>query len=734
MNGKMREIRMKRIRNRIFGGIRSKVIALVLLSMVLVAAVFGGSMLIQNSDLSRLTQETSEKQLASVTGTTSEVIHTVIVESMGRQTELEATVTDELFYDRAVGVQMAGDYAVKLLDSGEAVPGAPWQRPDASHEGELFVKALFAPGVEEEAVAEKLGVIANMTDLMLSVCSAYNTDNIWFSLPEGVTLMADTVPGNWISEDGSFVPYDACDRYWYRQAVAEGKLVFSDVEYDYRTGRLCLTCSLPVYGKDGTLLGVAGADIFLDDMQQAVRQSTEAGGFLGVINQSGHLIIAPTESDVFRVVNSGEAQDLRDSQYEELAALVRDGMQGRTDVRLVHAAGEAYYAVGVPMKTVGWMLLAMYSQSAAEAPVRQLEGDYQAIQAETVSTYRSKSAGSKTLLWGILAVLLAAMLLGAALMSKRMVTPLNTITKRISALGEDNLEFKMEDAYRTGDEVEELAQSFADISQRTVEYLDTVKRVTAEKERIGAELSLAKQIQAAMLPHIVPAFPDRRDFDIVGSMDPAKEVGGDFYDYFLVDDDHLCMVIADVSGKGVPAALFMMASKIILQSVAMLGRSPAEILTKTNEAICSNNEAQMFLTVWLGILELSTGKLTCANAGHEYPVLKRADGSYELFRDKHGFVIGGMEGIRYKEYEIRLEPGAKLFVYTDGVPEATNAGQELFGTDRMVTALNKRPDASPQDVLKNMRQAVDEFVQDAEQFDDLTMLCLEYKGPDEMRA
>ena len=276
--------------------------------------------------------------------------------------------------------------------------------------------------------------------------------------------------------------------------------------------------------------------------------------------------------------------------------------------------------------------------------------------------------------------------------------------------------------------MEELARSFAAISHKTVEYLDTVQRVTAEKERLGTELSLATQIQAAMLPHIVPAFPDRKDFDVIGSMDPAKEVGGDFYDYFLVDDDHLCLVIADVSGKGVPAALFMMASKIILQSVAMLGGSPAEILTKTNEAICSNNEAQMFVTVWVGILELSTGKLTCSSAGHEYPVIKRADGHFELYKDKHGFVIGGMDGLRYQEYVLQIHPGDKVFVYTDGVPEATNADKELFGTERLVNALNEQPQSAPFDILKNVRRAVDDFVQEAEQFDDLTMLCLEYKG------
>ena len=197
-------------------------------------------------------------------------------------------------------------------------------------------------------------------------------------------------------------------------------------------------------------------------------------------------------------------------------------------------------------------------------------------------------------------------------------------------------------------------------------------RVTAEKERIGTELALATRIQADMLPNIFPAFPDRTDFDIYATMDPAKEVGGDFYDFFLIDDDHLCMVMADVSGKGVPAALFMMASKIILRNNAMMGKSPAKILGPTN-AICSNNQEEMFVTVWLGILEISTGKLTAANAGHEYPVMKRPDGRFELLKDKHGFVVGGMEGVKYKDYELQLEPGAKLFLYTDGVPEATDA-------------------------------------------------------------
>jgi sigma-B regulation protein RsbU (phosphoserine phosphatase) len=289
-------------------------------------------------------------------------------------------------------------------------------------------------------------------------------------------------------------------------------------------------------------------------------------------------------------------------------------------------------------------------------------------------------------------------------------------------------EKKLQETIRNQDEIGHLAVSIDKMEDRIQNYNESITQITAEKERINTELALATRIQADMLPHVFPPFPDRNEFDLYAVMDPAKEVGGDFYDFFLIDDDHLGMVMADVSGKGVPAALFMMACKIILQSVAMLGGSPAEVLTRTNEAICSNNQEEMFITVWMGVLEISTGKLTAANAGHEYPVIMEADGLFELYRDKHGLVIGAMDGVKYREYELMLKPGTKLFVYTDGVPEATDADNELFGLNRMVTALNKVRNGTPEEILAGVKRDVNRFVKGAEQFDDVTMLCMEYKG------
>ncbi len=241
------------------------------------------------------------------------------------------------------------------------------------------------------------------------------------------------------------------------------------------------------------------------------------------------------------------------------------------------------------------------------------------------------------------------------------------------------------------------------------------------------ELGLATEIQMHMLPSIFPAFPERKEFDIYASMTPAKEVGGDFYDFFLIDKDHLGLVIADVSDKGVPAALFMMASKIMVQNFMMLGQSPKVALESVNKQICHNKQDEMFVTIWVAVLDLKTGVMTCANAGHEKPVIKQKDGLFEIVKDKHGFVVGWFPESKYEEYEIKLEKGAKLFVHTDGVPEAT-LNNERFGRERMIESLNNYKDLPVEEIVKNMKKDIDEFAKNQQQFDDITMLCLEYRG------
>ena len=333
-------------------------------------------------------------------------------------------------------------------------------------------------------------------------------------------------------------------------------------------------------------------------------------------------------------------------------------------------------------------------------------------------------------------VLLIALVL-YRLWLKKFMRQFNTLLKGIIRMGKGELQ-PAEPAVFTIGEFETMQQEIDRTTLALNDQMETIRRMERERmeqenmiraqEQIVKELSTARQIQTSVLPHIFPPFPERREIDLFASMDPARDVGGDFYDFFFTDEDHLCLVIADVSGKGIPGALFMMFSKRIIEDFARIEHSVSEILRKTNEVLCDNNQVEMFVTVWLGILEISTGRLTAANAGHEYPVIRKEDGKFVLYKDKHGFVIGGMPGISYREYTLQMNPGDKIFVYTDGIPEAITESGEMFGMDRMIEVLNTCADGSPDDILRTVKSAVDDFAGDVEQFDDMTIICLEYKG------
>ena len=272
----------------------------------------------------------------------------------------------------------------------------------------------------------------------------------------------------------------------------------------------------------------------------------------------------------------------------------------------------------------------------------------------------------------------------------------------------------------------------ADMETDLADYIENLTAVTAEKERIGAELDMAANIQANMLPNTFPAFPKRSEFDLYATMDPAKEVGGDFYDFFLVDDDHLALVMADVSGKGVPAALFMMTARTLIKDAALEGLDPSSVMFRVNERLDENNKDGLFVTVWLGILTISTGELTYSDAGHEKLLLYQ-QGAWR-FLPKGGCTALAVlepdefddlpESYRYRNETIRLQSGDMIFQYTDGVTEATDAQEKLFGDDRLLDALNGAGDTAPEKLLPHVRGKIDEFVKKAPQFDDITMLCL----------
>ena len=321
----------------------------------------------------------------------------------------------------------------------------------------------------------------------------------------------------------------------------------------------------------------------------------------------------------------------------------------------------------------------------------------------------------------------------SAFIRRKIVAPvalLNTAAKEMVSHLENEEVFRPQ--IRTGDEIEELADSFEQMNFEVCEYISKLAAVTAEKERIGAELSVAAQIQNDMLPRIFPPFPERGEFDIYASMRPAKEVGGDFYDFYLLGENRLAFLIADVSGKGVPAALFMMTAKTIIKNFAEAGLAVHDIFTRTNEQLCRNNDAGMFVTAWMGILDLETGEMEFANAGHNPPLVRRTEGGFEYLKTRPGFVLGGMEGMRYRKGDIAFCKGDCIYLYTDGVTEATNSGQTLYGEDRLLSFLNG---LSHEDDVRSLCHSVltdvDDFVGEAPQFDDITMLAVRFNAKED---
>ncbi len=721
---------MKKIKNISIGGIQQKIFNLVLIMILLVMAAYTIVIFYQGNRLNQLVTETNEKQKQSITSITSQTMDGVISASLSSSTQMKAKIADDMFENVANVVRMTADYAEKLFEAPENYAPYPVSLPVAADDGKISVQLLMAEGVDPEApeIAEKIGLIGNISPLLSALYANSDVNSCYIALPDGVMLLADDNPSSKYTEDGSLITFPITDREWYKGAAEKRGLYFTDVITDVFTGQIGVMCAIPIY-HNGELAAVAGADFFLNEMAEGVASVSDANSMTIIINEKGHVLFSPQEKGIFQVKPGDEAQDLRKSENQELAALITQALESQTDIRMVEVDGSSYYMTGAPVKTISWTILSAVSKEATDQPAVMMKDQYNSILNDSVSSYRKNLTGASRTIVILLIIVTVLALTGALTVAKRIVEPLEAITRRVQSLGGNDLQFKMEDVYRTDDEIEILAESFANLSAKTLQYVDQVKTVTAEKERIGAELSMATAIQASQLPRLFPAFPNRPEFDIFASMTPAKEVGGDFYDFFLIDDDHIALVMADVSGKGVPAALFMMVSRVLIKSHLQNGESPSEALEHVNDQLCEGNDAQYFVTVWLGVLEISTGKGVAANAGHEHPALRRVNGEYALVLYRHSPAVATMEGIPFRQHEFELHPGDSLFVYTDGVAEATNKDDELFGPDRMLDSLNRQPDANPETVLSNVMDGINEFVAGAEQFDDITMLCLKYYGP-----
>ncbi|MCR4646229.1 MAG: SpoIIE family protein phosphatase [Oscillospiraceae bacterium] len=554
----------------------------------------------------------------------------------------------------------------------------------------VMEKKLRDPEVNEAAIYEEEQLLANAGDLFSAIL-ATNSDTIcaiYLATNSGLMLRYDKD-----AEFGDGVDYlDYSQDAFYLRGTASDQVSFTDLYDDARGRGLIVTCTAPFFNEKNEIAGVVAMDVLVSDLFEKL---------LTVDMDETQAFIMDGNGGV--ICSSGDASEL--IGQDDLNAILFD------DDRLYETGDLDYYIAHAYIKRTGWS----YCLQLTEHQMNRLLYLMEAV----------------TIIMNVIFVLMDIVIVIAIIITVRRFSKM--LTDPLVELGMDAQkistgDFDHQAIVHDNDEIGDLAKDFNSMAASLKQYIADIQKVTAEKERIGAELNVATQIQADMLPRV---FPDRSDFAIYATMDPAKEVGGDFYDFFLIDDDHLALVMADVSGKGVPAALFMVIAKTLIKNHAQLGEySPAKVLIQANDQLCEGNEAQLFVTVWLAIIEISTGKGLAANAGHEHPVLRHADGQFELVKYRHSPAVATMEGMRFREHEFQLLPGDTLFVYTDGVPEATNANDELYGTDRLVDVLNRNDPADLAAMLRAVRSDIDEFVGEAPQFDDITMLGMTYFGKD----
>lgn len=563
----------------------------------------------------------------------------------------------------------------------------------------LSVHYGLSPGVSLDAeLRRELSFYANLAPVwMAAVKHMEQISSLYITTPSGINIGCDSNALQKIA----FSTYEIRNKEWYTKARDSGSIYISDAYQDSFGRGLTITLVVPIYAED-IFLGALGMDILIESINQDILQTQIIGNGFAMLTSSDGVIISPSEYAKQNIGDLLEQQNGNPLQFAEDDAYVIE--------REINAAG--------------WSLFLVLPVEGIVEPARQAVKGIEQIAQDTrqrMVTQLAASVAGALLLFTVL-ILIAVRL--AHKVADRLSEPIIRLCRDVGKIGEESFHYTC--TIRTGDEIEQLGQAFQSMTHRLARHILQLAEITAERERISTELNVATRIQTGMLPCIFPPFPNRKEFDLYAVMQPAREVGGDFYDFFLVEENRLVMVIGDVSGKGVPAALFMVIAKTLIKNYCQMGLDPAQVLEQVNGQLCQNNDAGLFVTAFLCMLEISNGQLTWANAGHNLPLI-RQHGEWRYLDAKPGFVLAGMAETAYRQESIQLHRGDMLLLYTDGVTESENPQGELFSDKRLLGILERiAPDCGVQEIVKGVVDAAIRFGGDA-QADDITLLEMQYR-------
>lgn len=647
--------------------------------------------------------------------------------------QMEETVSNQVMYKTLLAEQKIDEY-IDSIKLASAFANALYSNPEKYPVQEIaparienagiwtMQRTLASEDVSYDSVRDECCLLGNMQTVFTQIVN--NNDNIatiYVATESGFMISYDIYSDTAVTMGEGYYEYRNSD--WYLQGKNSAGYSFTETYQDSYGRGLTITCFMPITDSNGEFRGCVGMDILMNEINNSmVNDGIENPRVAFLIDGEGNYIAGEGIDQ-----NSENTGTIFDENSKDTLRMAGREMMTSANGMIHFGEGDgAEYIAYSTIDSVGWKLFIITPASVVLEPAITIRND---IDENTDTVVNAVVKGVLTVLQLCLilsALILIFVVVFAAKLSRRISDPLKNLEEDVRKISEGNLNLRTD--VSTDDEIGSLAHSFNVMTDNLRKYFNDLKDVTAKEERIASELAVAKNIQANMLPTNFADFSVERGGELYAMMTPAKEVGGDFYDFFMTDDDHLALVMADVSGKGIPAALFMMISKSMIKNCVQLRKSPAEALSDVNMRLMENNKARQFVTVWLAVIDMSKGKGVAANAGHEHPVIRRAGGLYELVEYKHSAPVATMKKTKFREHEFELHPGDSLFVYTDGVAEATNKDNVLFGTDRMLDALNKKADASPQETLSNVMEGIDSFVAGAEQFDDITMLCFKYMG------
>ena len=589
---------------------------------------------------------------------------------------------------------------------------------------------VFRDGLTPELEYE-IGIAGNIRLVMMPLAKSFSDykSSCYVGSKHGYFICSSVFPNVTTAlpfEESEFFEYDPRERPWYKIAVNADKPVFSDLFAHMNISKYQLIgCSAPYFDKNG-VAGVVGIDVANNEIYNALADTAIGEkGFSFVLNDKGEVIFSSKTSGEL-VATSGD-NDLRKSSEKSLAEVVKKMNSAQSGILPVIVDGEEYYLAFAPMKNIGWSFATLTPKNEIIATAEDSRNFF----LEQISGFMLRLQNEFFILTLSGLILLAGLLYILFLSSRKasalLVKPINELSDGARNIASGDLDLKFN--IRTGDEIEHLATCFNAMTAELKTYIKNLTKITAEKERIATELNVASEIQNGLLPK---DFPVRSDFELLATMTPAKEVGGDFYDFYFIDETHLAITVADVSGKGIPAALFMVISKTVLKNFTVSGHMNglAQVVAEANDKLCANNEAMMFVTAFIGVLDLESGEFIFVNAGHNPPVVYHAESNSCDFLDvKKNFVLGPMDEIPFVEQKINFKRGDLIFIYTDGVTEALNVKDEEYLPDRLIDFMNKTDcRADLETLLKNIRADVSAHVGEAQQSDDITMFALRFNG------